>query len=242
MVVRCAHLPVCTRASEPRHGVLVLPRLYRRSVDRTGPRGGKTAPRRGRPPGDRAERRAELLRAATSIIARDGYGACSLRNVAEAAGCTTGSVTYYFKNKTDLMVAIAERRFDSYETLLDPGTERAGVRAMLERWLALTVTNREQWPVMSQLVMSARQEPAIAAIVQERYGQFRADLAEMIREGQGHGTIRADIPAEVLAETVTAMGDGWAMLAPVEPGRLTPAKVEQLLDAVDTLLRPPNAE
>lgn len=230
------------RGSDPDLGKPGRRRLYRRSVDRTGPRGGKPSPRRGRPPGDRAERRGELLRAATSIIARDGYGACSLRNVAEAAGCTTGAVTYYFKNKTDLMVAIAERRFETYETLLDPGTERAGVRAMLERWLEMTVTNREQWPVMSQLVMSARQEPAIAEIVQERYGKFRADLAEMIREGQEHGTIRADIPAEILAENVTAMGDGWAMLAPVEPDRFTPAKVEQLLDAVDILLRPLNAQ
>ncbi|WP_231706894.1 TetR/AcrR family transcriptional regulator [Tsukamurella sputi] len=207
-----------------------------------GSGGRKSTPRRGRPPGDRAERRAELLRAATSIIASDGYGACSLRKVAEAAGCTTGAVTYYFKNKTELMVAIAERRFDSYATLLDPGTERAGVRAMLERWLELTVTNREQWPVMSQLVTSAWQEPAIASIVQERYGKFRADLADMIREGQGHGTIRDDVPADVLADNVTAMGDGWAMLAPIEPDRFTPAKVEQLLDAVDTLLRPVDAE
>ena len=165
-----------------------------------------------------------------------------MRNVAEAAGCTTGAVTYYFKNKTELMVAIAERRFETYETLLDPGTERAGVRAMLERWLELTVTNREQWPVMTQLVMSARQEPAIAAIVQERYGQFRADLADMIREGQRHDTIRDDIPAEVLAENVTAMGDGWAMLAPVEPDRFMPEKVQQLLDGVDVLLRPANGQ
>lgn len=150
-------------------------------------------------------------------------------------------MTYYFKNKTELMIAITEGRFDNYASLLDPGAERAGVRAMLERWLDLTVTNREQWPVMSQLVAFARQEPELAAIIQQRYGAFRAELATMIDEGQRHGTIRADVRAAVLAENVAAMGDGWAMLAPVEPDRFTPEKVEELLDAVDTLLRPPAA-
>ncbi|MCA0155288.1 TetR/AcrR family transcriptional regulator [Tsukamurella sp. M9C] len=201
-------------------------------------RGRGSAARRGRPPGDHAERRAELLRAATSIIAADGYGACSLRKVADAAGCTTGAVTYYFTNKSELIAALAEQRFDTYESLVHPDEERAGVRSMLERWLAMTVGDREQWPVMSQLVSSARQEPALAHIFQRRYARFRAKLADTISEGQRRGTIRTDIRADILAENITGMGDGWAMLAPVEPDRFTPARVDELLDAVETLLRP----
>ncbi|MBT2263443.1 TetR/AcrR family transcriptional regulator [Rhodococcus erythropolis] len=207
-------------------------------VEHTEPRGGTSTPRRGRPTGDHAERRAELIRAATSIIAREGYGACSLRNVASAAGYTTGAVTYYFRNKSELITALATHRFDTYETLLEPLSERSSVRAMLTRWMDITVADREQSPVMSQLVMFARQDSALAEILQDRYGRFRAHLATMISVEQRLGTIRSDIPAAVLAENVTAMGDGWAMLAPIEPDRFTPDKVMGLLDAVDTLLRP----
>jgi AcrR family transcriptional regulator len=91
----------------------------------------------GRPPENRAGRRTELLRAASTVIAHDGYAVCSLRNVVEEAGCNTGAVTYDFKDKPELLTAVAERRFDTYKTLLDPGAEHAGVRAMLARWLNL---------------------------------------------------------------------------------------------------------
>lgn len=207
-------------------------------VEHAESRGGTSTHRRGRPPGDHTQRRIELIRAATSIIAREGFGACSLRNVAAAAGYTTGAVTYYFRNKSELITGLATYRFDTYENLLEPLSEQSSVRAMLTRWMDITVADQEQSPVMGQLVMFARQDPALAEILQSRYGRFRAHLATMIGEEQRLGTIRNDIPADVLAENVTAMGDGWAMLAPVEPERFTPEKIRGLLDAVDTLLRP----
>lgn len=49
------------------------------------------AVRRGRPVGDREAKRAELLRAAISVIAQEGFAGASLRKVAQRAGCTTGS-------------------------------------------------------------------------------------------------------------------------------------------------------
>lgn len=147
-------------------------------------------------------------------------------------------MTYYFRNKSELITALATHRFDTYEKLLEPLSERSSVRAMLTRWMDITVADNEQSPVMSQLVMFARQDPALAEILQDRYGRFRSHLATMISEEQRLGTIRSDIPAAVLAESVTAMGDGWAMLAPIEPDRFTPEKVMALLDAVDSLLRP----
>src|SRR5690606_29762340 len=65
---------------------------------------------RGRPAGDRTAKRAELLKAAASVIAQEGYTGASLRKVAQRAGCTTGAVTYYFANKRELVVALAESR------------------------------------------------------------------------------------------------------------------------------------
>lgn len=54
---------------------------------------------RGRPIGDREAKREALLRAASSVIAEEGYASASLRKVAKSAGYTTGAVTYYFANK-----------------------------------------------------------------------------------------------------------------------------------------------
>ncbi|CAM5615406.1 hypothetical protein STANM337S_05767 [Streptomyces tanashiensis] len=64
------------------------------------------APRRRRTP-DQA--RAEILDAATELIARHGPDGVGLRRVAEAAGVTHGLVTHYFGTYRALVRAVLER-------------------------------------------------------------------------------------------------------------------------------------
>ncbi len=64
---------------------------------------------RRRPKGDkRARTRAALIEAARSIIRERGYEALTLASVAERAGMTTGAIYGNFKNRTDLLMAVAE--------------------------------------------------------------------------------------------------------------------------------------
>jgi DNA-binding transcriptional regulator YbjK len=48
-------------------------------------------------PNDQARHRGELVAAAGDVIARKGLGAVRLRDVAEAAGMTSGNVLYYYE-------------------------------------------------------------------------------------------------------------------------------------------------
>lgn len=124
----------------------------------SGDAGTERVVRRGRPTGDHAARRAELLKAAASVIAQEGYANASLRKVAQRAGCTTGAVTYYFANKEELVAALAESRFDTYDAMLDAVRDRVDVKALFEQWLARTADDPDFWPVMSQLLAHARYE------------------------------------------------------------------------------------
>lgn len=64
---------------------------------------------RHRPKGDkRARTRAALVEAARQIIRAHGYDALTLASVAERAGMTTGAIYGNFKNRTDLLMAVAE--------------------------------------------------------------------------------------------------------------------------------------
>ncbi|MFI9230843.1 TetR/AcrR family transcriptional regulator [Streptomyces rimosus] len=195
--------------------------------------------RRGRPAGDRAAKRAELLKAAASVIAEEGYANTSLRKVAHRAGCTTGAVTYYFANKEELVTALAESRFDDFDAMLAAGRDQPDIRAILERWLLRTTDDPEFWPVMSQLLVHARYEPAFAAVIERRYARHRNALASLLSAGQAQGSIRDDIPADLLADQLGAIGDGWMMMFPIEPKRFTPGRVQALLDAAITLIAPP---
>ena len=174
------------------------------------------------------------------VIADEGFAAASLRKVAQRAGCTTGAVSYYFANKEAMMVAVIESRFDEFDRLLEIGDDAASVRQMFERWLE--ITNPEDagvWVAGFQLLAYARHEPALAAAYQRRYARYRDVFASILASGQRQGWVRKDIPADLLADQLSAMGDGWMMLFPIEPDRFGPKRVKALLDATMAIISPP---
>lgn len=202
----------------------------------------KPATRRGRPVGDREAKRVELLTAAIAVIAEDGYSGASLRRVAQRASCTTGAVTYYFANKEGMVTAVAEYLFDDFDKLLKIEEEQIEVRAILEQWLNLTRSGKlDTWLAMFQLLAHARHEPEFAAIFHRRYVQYRRALAAILEREQRKGTVRDDIPADLLADNLSAMGDGWIMMFPIEPKRFKPSRVKALLDTAITLISPPKS-
>ncbi|MGW4336421.1 TetR/AcrR family transcriptional regulator [Rhodococcus koreensis] len=212
--------------------------LKRETRQASGSSGTESASRRGRPPGDPEVKRAELLKAATSVIAREGFANASLRKVAQRAGYTTGAVTYYFANKEELILALVESRFDRYDAMLEDIQAETDIKALLERWLHMTTGDPEFLTVMSELLAHGRHEPALASVWRRRYARFRQVYTSILEAGQARGTVRKDIPADLLADQLSAMGDGWALLFPLEPERFTPSRIKDLVDAAIALIAP----
>jgi AcrR family transcriptional regulator len=177
-----------------------------------------------------------------AVIAEEGYAAASLRKVAERAGCTTGQVTYYFSSREGMMAAVLESRFDLFDALTQREHGRGDIRAGFERWLDwANAEDPKERLAGFQLLAHARHEPALAVVYQRRYARYRDGLAAALAYGQQQGAVRADIAAEVLADQLCAMGDGWMMMLPVEPDRFRSDWVKTLLDSTMTLIAPPGA-
>jgi len=188
----------------------------------------------GRPVGDHDGKRSKLLTAAISVLAEAGYAGTSLRKVAQRAGHTTGAVTYYFANKEALVLAVAEHLFDRFDTLLEARNLEDG----LKRWLDWASVDADLWLAQFQLLAAARQEPGIAQVFQKRYARYRQVFASILERGQRRGTVRDDIPADLLADQLSAMADGWMVGRPIEPERFAPRRVQRLLDATIALISP----
>lgn len=71
-----------------------------------------TCPFTGPRPYHHGDLRRALLDAATRILERDGQGGLSLRAVAREAGVSSAAPYHHFKDKSELMLAIAEEGFD----------------------------------------------------------------------------------------------------------------------------------
>jgi len=195
--------------------------------------------KRGRPIGDREARSGELIEAARHVIAREGYAGASLRKVAARAGCSTGAVTYYFANKEEMVAKVAHALFDEFDGWLSDQPSTIDIRAIFDRMILWTASRKgDAWLVAFQLLVRAASDSSLAAIIQKRNAQFRRKLTSLLESGQAQGVIRADIPADLLADQVCAMGDGWTMMFPVEPERFGRGRIHDLVNAAIAMLTP----
>lgn len=57
----------------------------------------------------------KIARAARAILAKDGYGALTMRGVASACGISPGNLTYHYPSVHDLMVAAMNLGLEEYQ-------------------------------------------------------------------------------------------------------------------------------
>lgn len=85
--------------------------------DQATPRPGGARPRRGRPPGPTPEGKAarnRLYRIAIRQIARRGYEAATLREIARQAGVSVGLLYRYFPSKQSVVLALYDELSAAY--------------------------------------------------------------------------------------------------------------------------------
>jgi AcrR family transcriptional regulator len=86
-----------------------------------------TEPEKNKPRTRLEQREADILRAATTLFASDGFHATSTRKIAAAAGVSEGTVFHYFSTKNALLLAILD---DFYEHLIE--SAREGVQETMD--------------------------------------------------------------------------------------------------------------
>ena len=184
----------------------------------------------------RAANRAAILEAAKRVAAREGAGALSLRAVAAEAGYAPASVYEYFRNRGELVLALAAEDLAQIGRALkdlkepgDTGFAAAGAAALetLTQSGALaaaaTTLQRSEAPPDAERVFNGRLIAALTAL---------ADAAGRSRGTRGE---QADV---VL---VGALLTGLAVL--LRAGRLKALGFEEpeLLARLDARFRPPLA-
>lgn len=167
------------------------------------------------PPGTRQPRgrarRAAVLEAARRLFSSQGFKGASLAAIAQEAGLTDAGLLYHFPTKNDLLLAvIAEGDREQDETLAQVRDAR-GLPLLLR--MAEFGADLEADPVLTALDVTLSAEhlqtgSEINAYFVRRYENFRAMLAEALREAAQAGDLRADLDPVLEAANMTAVLDG----------------------------------
>jgi AcrR family transcriptional regulator len=195
------------------------------------------------PAGRRLDRRAmkertrqRLLDAAAVVFARRGIEGASLDEVAEAAGYTKGAIYSNFASKTDLIVALMERRITrqaaAAEVEFDGATLEQGLRALDERSRADGDADRI-WAILAvEFWLQAMRDERARAAMAEQYERARILTAAMLNRKFAEAGAEPPLPPRDLAIVIEALGVGvtlQSLLAPESVSMGLQAKAIELV-------------
>ena len=165
----------------------------------------------------RDARRAQIVDAAITCFARDGFHRTTMHDICREAALSPGAVYRYFAGKDELIEAIADQRHEREQGFLVEGaTEGEGMEALriLGRAFFESLTDpdeKRRRRLGVQVWAEALRNPTIHALVKRGVDRPRAAIGGLVREAQERGELRQDLDPDSVARVVTALFQGFVL-------------------------------
>jgi AcrR family transcriptional regulator len=190
------------------------------------------------------QRREQLLDAALSVVAEQGYGGVSIEAIARAAGVTRPVVYDHFPNLARLLHAVVEREerysLGELDAVVpdDPGARdpvellATGVRRFLDTVLSRPTTWRiillplEGTPELVRQHVETNRQRMVERI--ERLVRWAIDARGLPR----------DLDVELTARAIRDLGEEAGRMVLTNPQRYSPERYARFVDSVMRLLVP----
>jgi TetR/AcrR family transcriptional regulator, repressor for uid operon len=164
-----------------------------------------------------AARRDEILEAAETCFARQGFHQTTIQDVIRESGLSAGCIYSHFADKEDLIQAIGERRHARDSALLAIKDNAAdplkSLRAIARASLGDLETEHglRSRRVALQLWAEALRDEVIREQVTRGVRTPIAHLVELLRRGQRLGLIDGAVDPHTTARTMVAMFQGFVL-------------------------------
>jgi AcrR family transcriptional regulator len=164
------------------------------------------------------DRRAQIVRAATAVLARQGYESTSMKEIAGEAGVSSGLLHYYFGNKEELLAEVVR---SWHQVLMSEWrASMAGIEDPLERIVAGTrhaaeksAANPEFFQLLFDLSSIGPRNQLIRARLLDMAAEFIGYLAEEAQVVSGDRDVPSLVEADDLAMAVSGAVNGIALMS-----------------------------
>jgi AcrR family transcriptional regulator len=191
---------------------------------------------------DHEQRRAELAAAVWTVIRRDGLERASVRNVAQEAGLSMGSLRHYFATQSELLcfaMQLVGDRARARIAALEPAADaRRAAEQLLHELVPLDDERRAEAEVWLAFTGRALVDPQQRAIYQGIHDQLNGACTTAITLLVDAGLTAEGLDVALEASRLHALLDGLALHAVMRPTKLPPSRVigviARHLDALHT--------
>lgn len=172
---------------------------------------------KGAPPQKRlppAQRRAQIVRAARDHIAQQDGGVArfSLREIAEAANVSMGTVTYHFESVNEILSAVVIAEAEEFyaapiEAARAQQDPQRALAELIDPMFADTPRVQSHWRIWAHYWAAIARHPMMAEAYFHRIRHWEACCSEIISRGIATGTFK-DVDPDESALKLAAYANG----------------------------------
>lgn len=159
----------------------------------------------------RAATRERLIEAATKVVARRGFHAATVDEIAEEAGFSVGALYSNFDGKDDLFLAVFDGHLRWYEERLDAAERAPDPERVFGDWMDALVKNPEQLLIFIEFWAYAVRKPKLRRSFAARLAEIRTAMSEAIERRAKETGSELAVPPETLALVLLAVGRGLGL-------------------------------
>jgi AcrR family transcriptional regulator len=182
-------------------------------------------------------RREEILEAAKTCFAREGFHATSMRDIYRECGLSAGAVYNHFASKEEIIRALGEERLreaQAQREALDLIEDPIEALRLLAAGTRVQLVREEDLLLDLQLAGEALRNESIAEVSRGAFGARLETVVGLLGRAQRTGHLDPSVDADALARVLVGVFQGivvqTAIGAPPEP--------ERHIGALRTLLAP----
>ncbi len=189
------------------------------------------------------KRKAQIIAAAITAFAQNGYEKTRMEDIAASAGLSKGTLYWYFKSKEEIFSAIQARLMENQFSWLLEAVQAEGPVAtrllqFVDRFSGEVTTLSSLQSLFFEMFAPVWRDEQMRQMVQGRFHAALDMLAALLQEGIAQGEFRADIDVTETAVALVAMHEGLELAWMMAPDRIDlPAMKRKLLSDMLANLR-----
>ena len=167
------------------------------------------------------ETRNHILEAGHRLFSKEGYDACGVAEICQAAGVSKGAFYHHFPSKQTVFLALMDVWMGGLETgfsLMRQQTHNVpdAMLSMAEMIGSVYQAADVRMSIILEFWTQAFRDPEIWQAAISPYRRYQAYFTELIREGMAEGSLAAADP-ELAGRTLVALAMGLLLQALFDP-------------------------
>jgi AcrR family transcriptional regulator len=189
-------------------------------------------------------RRAQIVSAARTIVARDGIDALTIASLEASVSFSRGVITYHFANKDEIVkevLASAVEEIDAAtkNAVLASDTSEEKIRAVIRANVRGFVDRPEAGRVLLTFWGQIPGDERIRDLNARLFDKYRKRVRRLIEEGQSNGAFSADVRPAATSSVILGVVLGIALQWYFDPHSIdVDAAIADASSAMLTRLRP----